>query len=72
VKLRRKPKNFRDGHVFRIDGRTGDVIYMEDMIMEHKLGRRLTDRERVLHLNGNPLDNRDSNLTVVIISEEGI
>lgn len=40
-------------------------VYMEDLIMEKILGRRLRDNETVYHGNGNTLDNRDMNLYVV-------
>lgn len=53
-------------HAVRLDER-GKVIYMEDEIMENRLGRKLESYEVVRHKNGNALDNRDSNLEVVII-----
>jgi hypothetical protein len=43
----------------------GEIVYMEDWIMEHKLGRKLQPNERVVHLNGDVFDNRDSNLRVI-------
>lgn len=42
-----------------------DGVYLEDMIMELRLGRALRDNETVFHRNGNTLDNRDANLYVV-------
>lgn len=43
----------------------GQTIYMEDMIMENVLGRKLHDNETVFHHNGNTLDNQRANLHVV-------
>ena len=42
----------------------GETVYMEDMIMEHVLGRKLQDNETVFHHNGNTLDNQKHNLYV--------
>lgn len=39
---------------------------MEDVIMEMELGRPLYDNETVFHRNSNTLDNRRSNLYVVL------
>lgn len=47
----------------------GETVYMEDMIMEMRLGRKLTDREMVIHKNGNTLDNRDSNLEIASVAD---
>lgn len=44
-----------------IDGQT---VYMEDMIMESVLGRKLKDDETVFHHNGDTLDNQKHNLYV--------
>ena len=38
--------------------------YMEDMIMEHILGRALRPDEVTWHLNHDPLDNRNENLYI--------
>jgi HNH endonuclease len=55
----------RPGHVWTvIDGK---LVYMEDMIVERRLGRKLKPNETVVHRNENPLDNRDENLEVVTI-----
>jgi hypothetical protein len=43
----------------------GETVYMEDMIMEYYLGRKLKDDETVFHHNGDTLDNRKDNLHVV-------
>lgn len=40
----------------------GKPIHMHRVILERKLGRKLTDIELVDHINNNPLDNRRSNL----------
>jgi len=55
-------------HACRTDEATGEIIYMEDQIMEMELRRKLAEGEMVRHKNGNPLDNRRSNLEVVQIS----
>lgn len=52
-----------DHAVTRINGRE---VYMEDVIMEMELGRPLYDNETVFHRNSNTLDNRRSNLYVVL------
>lgn len=54
-----------EGHVYRIDGNV--AVFMEDMIMESRLGRKLDANERVRHKNGDLLDNRDANLELVIV-----
>jgi hypothetical protein len=54
-----------EGHVYRIDGDT--AVFMEDAIMESRLGRKLSANERVRHKNGDFLDNRDTNLELVIV-----
>ena len=53
------------GHVYRIDG--DRAVFMEDAIMESKLGRNLAANERVRHKNTDPLDNRGSNLELVVV-----
>ncbi len=54
-----------EGHAYRIDG---DVaVFMEDAIMESHLGRKLSVNERVRHKNGDPLDNRDTNLELIAV-----
>ena len=47
-------------HAVRQDG-----IYMEDVVMELRLNRRLADDEVPWHRNGNTLDNRDENLVLM-------
>lgn len=53
------------GHVHRMDEVSSEMIFMADVIMESHLGRKLNPRERVGFKNGDPLDNRDSNLVLV-------
>ena len=45
--------------------------YMEDIIMEHFLGRPLEPWEVPIHHNGDTLDNRRDNLTVMIFGTKG-
>lgn len=40
-------------------------VYMEDLIMESVLGRKLADNEVPWHANGDTLDNRNDNLYVI-------
>jgi len=56
----------REGHVYAYD-QDGSIIYMEDLVMENALGRKLESHEEVRHINGNPLDNRRSNLEIVTV-----
>lgn len=51
------------GHVYRIDG--DRAIFMEDVVMESRLGRKLAVNERVRHKNDDFLDNCDANLELV-------
>lgn len=63
-----KPRHCRNTPIEREGAYTymdGKVVFMEDFIMEHKLGRKLTEHERVVHLNGDVFDNRDENLRVI-------
>lgn len=53
------------GHVYRIDG--DRAIFMEDAVMESRLGRKLAVNERVRHKNDDFLDNRDANLELVTV-----
>lgn len=54
-----------EGHVYRIDGNI--AVFMEDAIMESRLGRKLDASERVRHKNGDLLDNRDINLELITV-----
>jgi len=58
----------RPGHIFRID-EDGSIVYMEDVIAEQMLGRKLKTTEQVVHRNGNPQDNRRDNLEIVSITK---
>ena len=60
------PEPSREGAYTYIDGK---IVYMEDMIMEQRLGRKLRPNERVFHKNGSVFDNRDENLALVIITD---
>jgi hypothetical protein len=61
--------NERPGHVWAAEN--GEIVYMEDKVMESRLGRKLAEDETVIHINGNLLDNRDSNLELVKIPDLG-
>ena len=41
-------------------------VFMEDMIMEHHIGRPLKPNEPVKHRNHDTLDNRDQNLYLTV------
>lgn len=58
---------YRPGHVWAIDD--GKVIFLEDVVVEHRLGRKLNKNEMVIHKNGDVMDNRDDNLEVVEIEK---
>lgn len=51
--------------------KTADGRYVREhrLVMEQKLGRKLTRDEHVHHLNGNGLDNRPENLIVISNAE---
>ena len=53
----------RPGHAWRTE--KGQIIYMEDAVVEHHLGRKLEVTEQIVHKNGNVLDNRMANLEIV-------
>lgn len=55
--------DIRMGHVYTMI--EGKRVYMEDMIIEGELGRKLRPDERVRHKNGNAYDNRRSNLEII-------
>lgn len=66
--MQKQVDNDRPGHVWAVED--GKIIYMEDEIMEHRLGRPLRSTESVIHKNGNVLDNRDRNLELVELPKE--
>jgi hypothetical protein len=57
----------RPGHACAVDN-DGNLIYMEDVIMEAVLGRKLRSTEKIVFKNGDPLDCRRSNLKLVTTS----
>ena len=61
--------NERPGHVWAVD--EGKVIYLEDVVFEANLGRKLKPTESIVHKNGNLKDNRLENLEVIEIPEMG-
>lgn len=52
-------------HAVRFDD-NGEMIFMEEEIMEHKIGRKLRANEYVRHKNGDTLDNRNDNLELCV------
>lgn len=57
----------RPGHAWTV--KDGKVVYMEDEILAHQLGRELKPTEGVLHKDGDVLNNRLSNLQVINIDD---
>lgn len=55
----------RPGHAWRVED--SKIVYMEDEIVAHHLGRKLLPTEGVLHKDGNVLNNKLDNLEVVNI-----
>lgn len=51
------------------DQRKCHTVILHRLVMERVLGRELTNKEFVDHINGNPLDNRRENLRVVSLLE---
>lgn len=50
----------------RLIWRDGKKVRAHRWIMEQKLGRKLLASEHVHHINGDPLDNREENLVVLL------
>ena len=65
AKFEAQAQEERPGHVWAID--KGKVIFLEDVVIEHKLGRRLLETESIIHKDGNFLNNYSDNLEVVRI-----
>jgi hypothetical protein len=59
----------RPGHVWSVED--GEIVFLEDVVVEHHLGRKLKESETVIHRNGDPKDNRFENLEVVEIPDFG-
>jgi len=59
--------NERPEHIWTV--RNGELAFLEDVVMEHHLGRELKPTETVIHKNGLPTDNRFENLEVVTIDK---
>lgn len=57
----------RPGHLWHVEG--GKILYMEDAVYEHHLGRKLRPTESIIHRNGDPKDNILDNLELVIIPD---
>jgi hypothetical protein len=57
----------RPGHIWAVD--KGKVIYLEDVVACHHLGRELKPTETVIHKNADPKDNRFENLEVITIPD---
>jgi hypothetical protein len=65
---REKEEKYSDGRVYACahddDGR---IIYMQELIMESHLGRKLSPNEKVGFKNGDSLDCRGSNLFLITL-----
>ena len=59
----------RPGHAWRSEN--GNVVYLEDDVMEKHLGRKLKPNETVIIKNDNPQDCRLENLELVEIPDLG-
>ena len=66
-KFAEQAENDSPGHAWRVEN--GKIVYMEDAIMEHHLGRKLKANEQVIHRNNNPLHNTLSNLELITIPD---
>jgi len=50
----------------------GKLVYEHKYILENKIGRKLTSEEVTHHINGDKLDNRPDNLTIMPKREHDI
>ena len=55
----------RPGHAWAVD--EGKLIYLEDVVYAHHLGRPLRPTESIVHRNGDVKDNRLENLELITI-----
>lgn len=57
--------SIRKGTRTRLIWREGKKVRAHRWIIEQKIGRKLLPNEQVHHINGDPLDNRIENLTIL-------
>ena len=55
----------RPDHVWAVD--EGKIVYLEDVVYSHHLGRDLKPTESIVHRNGDVTDNRLENLELITI-----
>ena len=55
----------RPDHIWAVD--EGKLIYLEDVVYAHHLGRPLRPTESIVHRNGDVKDNRLENLELITI-----
>jgi hypothetical protein len=58
-------ENERPGHVWSVQD--GEIVYLEDVVMERKLGRKLKPTEGIVHKDGNLMNNTSNNLEIVTL-----